>query len=104
MDFIKETANPKIVFVAAFMFFVIGHVLGDVYTSGAELEELARSEDLVLDSLSEYLRRDIDRLSALERLEIMRPLFLIKRCCGCGNRICSTFEYITNVYIGLVRK
>ena len=50
------------------LFSVISYTNGDVYTSGAELEELAKIEDVVLDSLSEYLKADIERLSLLERL------------------------------------
>ena len=60
--------NLKLASLITLLFSVIAYTHGDVYTSGAELEELAKIEDVVLDSLSEYLKADIERLSLLERL------------------------------------
>ena len=62
-----KQGHLKLVFLVTLLFSVIRHAHADVYTAGAELEELANIEDLVLDSLSEYLKADIERLSSLER-------------------------------------
>ena len=65
-----KQGNLKLVSLITLLFGVIPHTHADVYTSGAELEELAKIEDLVLDSLSEYLKTDIERLTLLERLAL----------------------------------
>ena len=63
--------NLKLAPLITLLLSVIAYTYGDVYTSGAELEELATIEDVVLDSLSEYLKADIERLSLLERLDFL---------------------------------
>ena len=60
--------NLKLASLVTLLFSVIAYTYGDVYTSGAELEELAKIEDVLLDSLSEYLKAYIEKVSLLERL------------------------------------